>query len=359
MKKAELAAALKDRILFVEDVETLVDESQRAGAAAADLDQNRIIEGREIDALATVLERKPEAAASFLEKIENRALWNPWPTPAPRTALARGALDSMNSAFADHERRLAETGVGRYVGVKSEYVKKGLRAKQQLLATHAKEGATVSPPVTSSCIDWLLEHVRAGYKAAIADAKARGENPKAWALQSTLNAMNKAVNESKATGFAFCEPLIRAGWKVYVFAPDATNIDTTSPTNASIHLNHINQAKKTGKYYGGGAIGLPVTGFITNYHPTTDPDVLKSATPTTQDLSGIQQLEEVPFYIGLAKGALHTFVGSYGKVNEFHWAYEVGDTEDRAITEDPLKDWGWSSGIILVPPGEWPAPPAS
>lgn len=39
-------------------------------------------------------------------------------------------------------------------------------------------------------------------------------------------------------------------------------------------------------------------------------------------------------------------------MNEFHWSQMPNGT--NAIEETPLKDWGWNSGLIMIPPGTWP-----
>lgn len=60
----------------------------------------------------------------------------------------------------------------------------------------------------------------------------------------------------------------------------------------------------------------------------------------------------MPFFFGLAKGGVHTFAGRDGKVSEFHRS-EMPDSK-HAIEETPLENWGWNSGMIMVPPGTWP-----
>jgi hypothetical protein len=96
---------------------------------------------------------------------------------------------------------------------------------------------------------------------------------------------------------------------------------------------------------GNGYYGIAVDAQVINYRPT-------SGAGTTLDTSGLDKLKQVPFFFGLAKGGVHTFVGRQGEVNEFHWA-EMPDSK-HAIQQTPLKDWGWNSGLIMVPPGTWP-----
>ena len=86
---------------------------------------------------------------------------------------------------------------------------------------------------------------------------------------------------------------------------------------------------------------------VENYRPTADQG-------TALDLSGLEKLSKVPFFFGLAKGGNHTFVGRNARVNEFHWNHMPNSA--TAIEERPLKDWGWNSGLIMIPPGTWPEP---
>ena len=51
----------------------------------------------------------------------------------------------------------------------------------------------------------------------------------------------------------------------------------------------------------------------------------------------LQTLEKVPFFFGLAKGGVHTFVGTRAQVNELHWAQDP--TSTRVIEQTPLATW--------------------
>lgn len=64
---------------------------------------------------------------------------------------------------------------------------------------------------------------------------------------------------------------------------------------------------------------------------------------------------------------MHTFVGYDGNVGEFHWTAtgrEKEGEEDAAIEVTPLEKWfhdeedrryGWSDGVVAIPPGVWEA----
>ncbi|RME74119.1 MAG: hypothetical protein D6776_05840 [Planctomycetota bacterium] len=85
---------------------------------------------------------------------------------------------------------------------------------------------------------------------------------------------------------------------------------------------------------------------MTDYRPTP-------GAGTKLDTSGYEKLKKVPFFFGLARGGMHTFVGQNGRVNEFHWT-SMPDNPD-AIEERPLPEFPWNSGVIMVPPGTWPS----
>lgn len=130
--------------------------------------------------------------------------------------------------------------------------------------------------------------------------------------------------------------LKKDGWQSIYWNPDAKNPDDGNPEHSFSAL----QVSRGKGYY-----GMEIDATVQNYRPT-------SGKSTRQDLSGINKLNDVPFFFGLAKGGIHTFVGRSGNVNEFHWS-ETPDSK-HAIQETPLKDWGWNSGVIMVPPGTWP-----
>ena len=66
---------------------------------------------------------------------------------------------------------------------------------------------------------------------------------------------------------------------------------------------------------------------------------------------GLERLERIPFWYGLARGGRHTFLKHNGVVSEFHYVSDPDDAD--AITEEPLAEFDWLSGVIMVPPGSW------
>lgn len=249
-------------------------------------------------------------------------------TPAANTfgaKLAAGGAQSIELRTRQHLDAIDKTGVGTYFGDHSAWKKMSPAEKDQWIQEHAKEG--VKPPSASSikensCIGWVLENVGAAYAAA-------GKSDRWAEIQRTVVAKG-----SKGTDLA--AELKKDGWQSIYWNPDAKNPDDG---NAEHSFSAVQVSKGKGYY------GIAVDAQVTNYRPT-------EGKGTKQDMSGVEKLREVPFFFGLAKGGMHTFVGRKGEVNEFHWA-EMPDSK-RAIEQTPLEKFGWNSGLIMVPPGTWP-----
>ena len=239
----------------------------------------------------------------------------------------------------------AETHVAKYVGDHSAYYGMTIAQRQRALAAAAKPGVAYKEPIVRACITWVLQTLRAGFEEAIAKEP---PGPARQKLVNTRDQMNAAAKASSLTGFDFMRPLMAAGWKVYVFAPDSKNIDTHDPENRKLHLTQITQAHLKGYYY---QQFLKVSGFIEDYRPTTDEEALLGNPVTVKQTEMIDRLKKCPWWFGTAKVGYHSFVGHGSVVNEFHWDREPNDPD--AIAESELKDFVWSHGFIAVPPGEW------
>jgi LysM repeat protein len=239
--------------------------------------------------------------------------------------LAAGGAQSIELRTRAHLDSIEKTGIGTYFGDHSSWKTMTPEAKQQWIAEHAKAGVTPPSPGSikeSSCIGWAMENVGAAYAAA-------GKSQRWAEIQRVV-----VANGSKGTELA--KELKKDGWQAIYWNPDAKNPDDGNPE----HSFSAVQVSKGKGYY-----GVDVDAQVLNYRPT-------EGKGTKQDMSGVQKLREVPFFFGLAKGGMHTFVGRKGEVNEFHWA-EMPDSK-RAIEQTPLEKFGWNSGLIMVPPGTWP-----
>lgn len=239
--------------------------------------------------------------------------------------LAAGGAQSVELRMKQHTDSIEKTGIGKYFGDHSSWKTMSAADKQQWIKDHAKSGVT--PPSAgsvkeNSCIGWAMENVGAAYAAA-------GKSER-W------NEIQKIVTSKGSKGTDLAKELKKDGWQSVYWNPDAKN---PSDGNAEHSFSAVQVAKGKGYY------GVEVDAQVTNYRPT-------EGKGTKQDMSGVERLREVPFFFGLAKGGMHTFVGRKGEVNEFHWA-EMPDSK-RAIEQTPLEKFGWNSGLIMVPPGTWP-----
>jgi LysM repeat protein len=237
--------------------------------------------------------------------------------------VAAAGAQSIEMRMKAHNDAIDKTGIGLYYGDHSSFKTMTADERKAWVSENAKPGAT--PPATqkeNSCIGWAMENVGAAYAAA-----GKGER---WAeIQRTVVAKG-------SKGVDLAKELQKDGWQAVYWNPDAKHPDDG---NAE-HSFSATQVDRGNGYY-----GLKIDAKVENYRPT-------DGQGTKQDLSGIEKLNQVPFFFGLAKGGVHTFVGRKGEVNEFHWS-EMPDSH-HAIQQTPLKDWGWNSGVIMVPPGTWP-----
>lgn len=237
--------------------------------------------------------------------------------------LAAGGAQSIALRMKQHQDAIDKTGVGIYFGDHSSFKTMTAAERRQWVAQNARPGTTpANNQKESSCIGWAMENVGAAYAAAGKSAR--------WAE------IQRLVVAKGSKGIDLAKELQKDGWQSVYWNPDAKHPDDGNPE----HTFSAAQVARGKGYY-----GLKVDAVVENYRPT-DP------AKTTQDLSGIDKLSKVPFFFGMAKGGMHTFVGRSGSVNEFHWT-ELPDSK-HAIQETPLKDWGWNSGVIMVPPGTWP-----
>lgn len=310
-------------------------------AARADLDGNGVIRGdREHDALFTRVDafdrngdRRSVAAPvgsrvhgllNALQQHSRAVTETPASGPLPfGQAVAAAGERSIKEKTKGHSDAIAATGVGTHYGDHSTYAALSAADKQQFVKDNALPGTTPAMPKESSCIGWVYENVGAAYAAAGKGAR--------WAE------IQRSVVRAGSKGTDLARELQKDGWKAVYWNPDTKN-----PADGSAeHSFSASQVKKGKPYY-----GIKIDAQVTNYRPT-----LGAATTTTEDLSGLKKLADVPFFFGLARGGMHTFVGTRGEVNELHWADDP--TSTGIIEQQPLKDFAWLSGVIMVPPGTW------
>lgn len=204
------------------------------------------------------------------------------------------------------------------------------RTSERLDAWAATEGTALVDAVLdelelSSCITWAMSHVKAAYTAA-------GQGTRWKQIERTVRASNYR-------GDVLAKELQKDGWTSMYFNPDAK----TPYDGDGEHTFTARQALAGKPYY-----GIAVDQTLTDYRPTEG----STTKVTDATIAQLERLSEVPFFFGLARGGNHTFVGTHGQVNEFHWDY--GPDGRYAMSQLPLELFPWNSGVIMLPPGQWP-----
>jgi hypothetical protein len=127
-----------------------------------------------------------------------------------------------------------------------------------------------------------------------------------------------------------------AGWKGVFWSPDPRN----PADSLSEHPEAFKKVKKTGQYYG---VDVDSSESIVDYRRTAS---TKQNTWTQLD-----KLKSVPLGVIAAKGGRHMTLILDGQVYEVHWDKPASDP--NVIEATPLEQWGWNSGVIVMPPEDF------
>lgn len=240
-------------------------------------------------------------------------------------AWAEGGAESIATRMGDHLDSIERTGVGLYYGDHSSLNDMTKAERQEWIDSNAVEGTnppTASELRKSSCIEWAMENVGAAYiKAGKAER---------W------SEIRRTVLSNGAKGTDLAKELQKDGWEGVYWNPDARN-----PDDGNNEHSYTAAITARGKAY----YGIDVDHRVVDYRPT-------EGKGTELNMEGVEKLRQVPFFFGLAKGGMHTFVGREGKVNEFHWDHKPDSR--LAIEERPIEEFPWNSGVVMIPPGTWP-----
>ncbi len=236
----------------------------------------------------------------------------------PASAWEQGGRASIDKATQRHRRAILETGVGIYYGAKSDLraaeKSEGKGARTRFVAAHAKEGADIKAISEglelSSCIGWAMKHVRAAYAGA-------GKSER-W------KEIEAIVREDRQRGTTLARELEKDGWTTVLYAPDA----------AGGGDGHAKRGLTRGVYH-----GIPVH------------DRLIGLNAEGHDHPLARKLASAGFFFGLENSGSHTFVGSNGRVSEFHWRAHPDDVD--AMSDAPAHRFLDTSGLLVFPPGSW------
>lgn len=191
--------------------------------------------------------------------------------------------------------------------------------RQRGYGTHYGDHSSYRPPAgtsltKSSCVVWAMECAEYAFNKI-------GQG-------STWNAVASVARRNQLKGTYLIGELIRRGWTGLYWNPDTS--DTSDPEHS--YSYHVANTRKT--YY-----KVKVSDYVIDYRRTP------------VNMSGINKLDKVPFWVGCARGGMHVFCGTGANVSEFHW--DAPATNPKAMELVALKDYAWLSGIIAVPPQVW------
>lgn len=196
------------------------------------------------------------------------------------------------------------------------------------------DGAGKATLKESSCIGWVMENVKAAYEGAGKSAR--------------FAQIEERMRVADMRGTVLCEELQKDGWTAVFYSPRTAQDLKDSGENEK--LGALNMAKAGSRVWRAvtveGSKGVKCDAVITGYRDTT-PDAKTEAL--------LKRLESAPFLVGVANGGTHTFVGHKGSVCDFHWT--AGPSDKGAMTESPVRQWQWDTGLYMVPPGFWKTSP--
>lgn len=181
----------------------------------------------------------------------------------------------------------------------------------------------------SSCIGWVMENVKAAYEGAGNGAR--------------FAEINAKVKDADLRGTVLCEELQKDGWTAIFYCPRTA--DDLADAGEREKLGALGMAKAGARVWKSpvpGSSGVRCDAVITGY---------RGVEPDRNTEALLEKLENVPFFVGVANGGIHTFVGHNGSVCDFHWTAQPNDKD--AMTENPIRQWKWDTGLYMLPPGYW------
>ena len=272
--------------------------------------------------------------------------------------LEDGATSYMRKEMNEHRKKviLNQLGVGKYYGTKSDFAEKSKEEKIQQLKdwgapNREQAKATLDDMKSSNCINWVLSVLKAGYTKVDKEGGEVGNeiiSGKKNALED-YEAIEQTVRKKGNKANVLLQELQKRGWKIIYLNADTSK--NTTDSSGNVVFNSTYEYGKVKEH--GGRWGLTVDEMLVDFD-----------TASGGNSSTMQKLKQVSFFVGMARGGYHSFVGGSGDVSEFHRGR--GPTMKRKrykkiIEETPIEtffgersnDPSWQSGFIAVPPDEW------
>ena len=139
--------------------------------------------------------------------------------------------------------------------------------------------------------------------------------------------INRRVKVADLRGTVLCEGITRKRVDRHFLLPERTAEDLAD-SNEREKLGALNMAKAgTRVEIDDSRInGVRCDAVITGY---------RGVTPDRNTSILLEKLENVPFFVGVANGGIHTFVGHMGSVCDFHWTAQPDDRERRDEPRTP------------------------
>ena len=249
-----------------------------------------------------------------------------------------------------HRAAIDKTGVGLYYGDHSPFHQDILRGDRAGLQTQIDAMSAGDWRMTSIDPGFVTLESRSGQAARLQESSCIG-----WVMQNVKNAyegagneerfaeISRRVKEADLRGTVLCEELQNEGWTAVFYSPRTA--DDLSESGEREKLGALNMAKAGARVWKSpvpGSRGIRCDAVVTGYRGTT---------PDNHTEALLEKLENVPFFVGVANGGIHTFVGHKGNVCDFHWTAQPDDR--NAMTENPIREWKWDTGLYMVPPGYW------
>ncbi len=257
---------------------------------------------------------------------------------------------SITGNCAAHRAAIDNTGMGFYYGDHSLFHRDILNGDHSLLQTQIDamtagnwRMTSVEPGAVtlqnssgqsarlqeSSCIGWVMQNVKTAYEGA--------------GNEERFAEIGRRVKEADLRGTVLCEELQKDGWTAVFYSPRTA--EDLSEAGDREKLGALDMAKAGARVWKSpvpGSNGVRCDSVITGY---------RGVVPDSHTEAQLEKLESVPFFVGVANGGIHTFVGHNGSVCDFHWTAQPDDR--NAMTESPVRQWRWDTGLYMVPPGYW------
>jgi hypothetical protein len=231
-------------------------------------------------------------------------------------SLGRVGAALARSMLLEHQAAVDATGVGTVQG---------------------NQCATAPPPGSSparhDCTTYVLKILEAAFTAKNKAAD--------W---TAVFAEAQRLSAGALKGTAVLQALVsKAGWKAVFWSPDprnpAPNLGKPFDSEAPFAYQKV---QSDGVYYG---IPVEKAQSVVDYHPTS---------PTKQEsMEQLDKLRMAPLAVIAARGGDHMTLLLHATVYEVHWERPV--TDKNVIEATPLEQWGWRSGVVVVPPDDYAA----